>query len=420
MKTGILSFLLAASLGANLLLLLRPSLPPAPGTPASPTVAPARPTPTAATAPGGPPVVAPAGAPAAAASAPRGLTWKPLAAPEDFRRFAEELRAAGFPPFLVHSAVAALYRERRLADSPLARVPFWQAAGTENLLAQQAFLRETEASIEAQFGDLARPSERLDAVTRARRYGPLAAEKVDAIAALERDYQDMQSDAMLATARTASLSAGDWSVVQQQINLLDSEKRTDLARILTPAELEDYELRHARPALAVARGVQDLPLDEAEFRALVQARRAYDAALPPFTERITPEQAQQRQALQAAHVEQARAILADDRFYSYLESIDPAYRTVARIRSSHPSVSPAALYQAYQLQNEVSQAMRSLVRSRPTPEELGARYAEWNARLDAVLGREAADAFRQLPQGRMFRAPVVRPAPAAPAPAPRG
>lgn len=351
----------------------------------------------------------------------RGITWKSPQNPEDYSRLAADLRAAGFPPHLIYSTLTSLYRVREMRHMPSAKVPYWQRNGAQVVKDNEEFFRTVQATTESLFGSIARPFERLDAAARERKYGNLPDAKIDALTALERDYQEMRRDALALNAeRVATYSPEDWATRQKQDNLLESEKLTDLAQILTPDELTEYEMRNSRASQAVAHAVRDLPITESEFAALFAARKAFDAANPVLAGRVTTEQMQQRQAAQTAYIDQARAVLPDDRFYTFLESADPNYRDFAKLRADHPAVTPVASYQAYQLHQEIQQSMRTIFQNKPTPEAIVATYAEWNARLDATLGKTAADAFRKTSQGRTFSPPAMRPPATAPTASPRG
>lgn len=425
MSRPLLLALLGASLTANAVLYVaapRPAAgPTAASTPptASPAGAPATPGTTTAAAPL-PPTSSAATAPAAA-EPPRGFIWTAPQTEEDFLRLAANLRAAGFPSHLVYSALTSLYRGQQMRHMPVAKVPYWQRNGAQVVKENEEFFRTLQTTTESLFGAIARPSERLDAAARERKYGNLPDAKIDALAAIERDYQEMKRDTLALNAeRVATYSSEDWATRQKQDNLLESEKLSDLAQILTPAELAEYEMRNSRAGQAVARSVGNLTVTESEFAALFAARKTFEAANPVLAGRVTTEQMQQRQAAQTAYLEQAKAVLPDERYYTFLESADPNYRSFSRLRTDFPNVSATATYQAYQLHNEVQQSMRTLLQGKSTPETILATYADWNARLDATLGKAAADAFRKTPPGRLFNAPTMRPPATAPTAKPRG
>lgn len=352
----------------------------------------------------------------ASAAAPRGLVWRTPRSDDDYRALAADLRAAGFPSRLIYRVLADLHLQQRLAERALAKVPYWQRTAVEQSPEMRTLRRAASDRIAELLGPDGRPSARLNAVTRKRQYGSLSDAKIDAIGEIERDYQEMQSDVY---GPGSVMAIEDFSAQQKQVALLRAEKLADLAKLLTPSELAEYQLHNSDAARRTAMSVRDVPLAADDFAALVRARETYDAVNVPGAANFTPEAQQRLQAAQAAYYEQMRAILPDGRFYDILANSDPGYRAIAGLRTQFPIVTPAAAYRALQVRNEAQQDMATLMRDRPTPETIQSTYAAWNSRLDAVLGAEAAAAYRKTSQGRIFNAPTPRPR-ANPATPPKG
>lgn len=348
---------------------------------------------------------------------PRGFTWKQPANDEDFRQLAADLRAAGFPPRLIATFVRNLYLQEAVRRSPLAEAPFWQRRGIESSKEMQDLYRSTYTKVAPLLGPDGRPSLLLDPITRTRQYGTLPDAKIDAIAAIERDYGDMTSDVFRSIENTG-FNSDSFRAQQEQTKLLEAEKLADLAKVLTPAELVEYQRHNSDSARAVARAVSSFDITEAEFNALFDARRAHDAVNPPATSGVvTMEMQTQRLAATNAYYAAARTTLGDDRFYTLLENTDGAYRNLRQTLAQFPGVTPAAAYTAFTLRNELTSAMAAFRNTRPSPEQIQSLYSEINTRLDSALGPDAAKAFRNTPYGRQFTPPTIRPA--APAPAPR-
>lgn len=413
--------LLGTSLVANAWLAFAPRpprpVPPLPPRPAAPAAAPL------AVAPG-----VPASAPAASASpasaptdptAPRGFTWRTPRTDDEFRQLAADLRAAGFPPRLIASLVRDLYLQNAIADARRASLPYWQKFSSEATKEDQAIYRGLTAKLGAILGPDARPSLTLDPASRQRRYGALPDAKIDAIATIERDYQDMQQD-VYRSSSGEGFSLEVMNSQRQQTKLLNAEKLADLAKILSPAELADYELRNSESSRNLARSLSGIDVTPEQYAALFAARRAMDEANQPVNGPISPEIQRQRQASQAAFYTAARNLLPPDSLHQLLNNSDTFYRSVAQL----PGVTAAGAYQAWSLQQELTSAMTAARTSRPSLEQTQALYTDINTRLDRALGAEAAAALRKTPRGRMFNPPQVRPSnsstPAPTNPPPRG
>lgn len=343
----------------------------------------------------------------AAAGSAKGFVWRAPKSGDDFRRLADELRAAGVPSRLIYAVVQELYSARELATSPLASAPYWQRRVVEQSKEMQEIYRRIEAKAAEFAGPDGRLSARLDPVARARRYGDLPDAKIDAIAALERDYSEMVTDSYRATGNGA-FTAEEWAAKQKEQKLLTDEKRADLAKILTPDELAAYDLRNSDTARQVASSVRNIDLRPDEFATLYAARQAFDAANPQLTGLVTSEMMQQRRAAQTAYNEAVKGVLNDDRFYQYLAATDADYRTALNLSAKYPQVTAPVAYQVSSLKAELEATRTTLFRSTPTPDAITAAYAGWNSRLDALLGSAAAVEFRQTQTGRVFNPPTIR------------
>lgn len=411
MLRPVLLVLLGLSLAANAALVLVRRAPAEPSAPAAatPTTAAATPRAASATAAQAAPASSTAATPStdsATSSMPRGVTWRTPRSDEDYRSLAADLHAAGVPSRLIYRVLFDLYLQRRLADSPLAKAPYWQQSGIQQSKEMRDLYRDAHQKIAALLGPDGVPSARLDAVSRKRQYGTLSDAKIDAIAAIENDYQDMQSDLYRSG---PNFVMEDYATQQKQTKLLAAEKLADLAKLLTPAELAEYQLHNSQAARRAASLVSNTTVNADEYAAIVRAVEAYDAINQPMSGTINAEQAAQRRTAQANYYEQLRTAVPDARFYDILERVDSSYRTISALRTQYPSVTPAAAYAVVQLNNEMQQTMPTIFRNRPTPELIQSTYAKWNSQLDAALGTEAAAAYRKTPQGRMFNAPTMRP-----------
>jgi hypothetical protein len=336
--------------------------------------------------------------------------WGALNPKGDLRELVSNLRQAGFPPSVMRAVVREMINDRYAANDPDSNEPFWRRVERtpESVAASQAIERERRDLFEALLGADARPSATMNATERERRYGNLSDEKLDAVAMIERDYSEIRS--MASAQRTSNAAARGEEMMNQQ-RTLEAEKRADLAAILTPDELAQYDMRNSSSASRVMSNLRGLDVTEAEYAALFQAQQAHDAVSQPLFGRVTPEMIAQRQAAQDALNAQARRVLADDRFYKYLESSDPNYAQVARFSAEHPSVSRDTTYQLYQIQRELQTAMMSLSRNAGPMDaanvqqrmlEMQAMAASYESRVQSLLGPELTAAYKQTPQGRMF------------------
>ncbi len=412
----LLFVLLAASLVANVALIVssRRSASPATNSAMAPVGAGAAST----AVPGQPPSSAannPSGG-AANATAVASMAWHGASSDQELHRVVAGLRAAGYPASIIRAVINQLLNERFASRQPNAGQPFWKRAvpTPETLAAQTALNNERRALFETLLGPDARPSALLDADARERRYGAMSADKIDAIAKIERDYQEMSAESW-AKRRGNAMTSMDTMMQSQQ--LMEQEKLTDLAGVLTPEELAQFEMRNSTAAQKLFNNLRNVEITEAEYARLYQAQKAFEAANPM---RSTMDQAAylQRVTAQMALNEEAKAVLGDERFYPYVEGADSFYANTAQALNKFSTVTPAAKYQVYQLQVELQgQMMAQTSRGgQMTPDQAEAMrntVASYNTKLEALVGPEVAEAYRNQGMGRMFTS--FRPAPSRPA-----
>lgn len=342
------------------------------------------------------------------------VAWRQLNSEAELRAMVADLRAAGFPPKAILAVVSAMLREQMQAG--FAKLPFWQrlSPGKETVAAQQAAARDMQTKLEQILGPDGRQSVTMDPVLREQRYGTISDDKLEAVFKLERDYQEMKhvADGL------DEFSPEEFKVRQARLDLLAKEQSADLASLLSPAELEAYELRNSGVARRIQAGLREIAVSDEEYAMLYRLQKASDAANPRgFDFNTTPEQVAQWQKARLALQEQMRTVLPDDRFYKYLEGTDPAYVSVSRFAEKNSIVTPATTYEVYRLQIEAQATLGNLTRqsrgageNSPAAVEFASKLAAYNARLNTLLGPEVADAYRKQRMGRIFN-PPTKPAP---------
>ncbi len=325
------------------------------------------------------------------------VVWQVANTEAEYKAFVEKMKAAGFPIRVIRSMLQAMLRQKAEAESPSEVRPYWQrTTPTKEEVAQRnARSRAEQELIESVLGADGRPSALMTAEQRERSFGPLSNDKIDALLKIERDYSEIRSSTY---PRQGTTTPEEYRAMQEQRALVDKEKLADIAALLTPAELEAYQMRTSEASYKVSRALQDLTVTEAEFKRLYQMQKAFDEANPSLSGNISSETWSRRLNAQLAYNEQLRGALGEERFYNYVASSDQQYAMLARSLAQYPSVTPAATYQVYQMQAQMRNEM-SQNKQRPDLES-------YNARLETLLGAEAAAAFRKTPAGRMYTLPT--------------
>lgn len=317
---------------------------------------------------------------------------------EELRALVHELRAAGVPGNLIRAWVAELIKPRFAGREPAQ--PFWRRLSPtpEQVAATQALTAERQALLEDLLGADALPAATLSAFQREMRYGNLSDEKLNAVALIERDYDEVRNRS--SAERETNVRARISSEAEQH-RLLEQEKMRDLAAVLSPAELEQYALRNSRVAQGLMSSLRGLEVTADEFAALYRLQLDVDQK-HPMTFAADPDPVAVAARMQAADEanQQARAILTDDRYFRYLESVDFGYASIARFAADFPQISRETTLKVHRLQIELHDAWRQAQRTkgRPNPPDTKA----YEARLVELLGPEAAAAYKKQRFGRIF------------------
>ena len=102
-----------------------------------------------------------------------------------------------------------------------------------------------------------------------------------------------------------------------------------MAKLLTPEELENYDLRSSNTANTLRSQLGTFKPTEEEFRAIFRATRAAEDQYGSLT--TAGGSYDQLKQIQTAALENAKAVLPPDRFADLKQSIDPAYQQINRL-----------------------------------------------------------------------------------------
>lgn len=345
------------------------------------------------------------------AAAPRPLVWTaPGSSPAELRAFAADLRAAGVPDRIAVQLVGTLVRERHLA--PLAALPHWKLLQMDVATRRQMNAAGVAAAreLEELLGPIASPAALLDPVQRRLEYGDLPDAKVNALTRIEQDYRDLSLEF---SAPRGILTATDVAARQKQMDALEQERLADIAAALTPEEFADWERRSSSNATRVQYGLRNTTVTAEEYEALYTIQKQFEPNAGGNSLMIGRDRPGAE--IDAMHA-QVRGVLGDERFDSYLKTIDFQYSEVASYAAKQGNLTSAQTYALYQLQRDAMSAMRVRPDSpAPSMDERRKLFADLNGKLDALLGPAGADAYRKQGTGTLFNNFRTPPRPAAPA-----
>jgi hypothetical protein len=258
------------------------------------------------------------------------LKWAELPA-GDLQALAKALNDLGVPAHVVRG-IAAYYlaqeyrAKREELNARMGAYRYW-----ENTM----YAGPDQAALRAEMRNLAREqNERLNAlagtsdhffdpislVYMRQRYGNLPPDKVTQLQAIEADYSELTNQIRQAS-QGLTLPED-----REALALLETERRKDFAAILTPEELEEFDLRASNTAQQLRRNLDAMQPTEEEFRLIHGLQRAFDEKYSSNSVgRNSRAFVTERQAAERDMVAAVKAALGPERGSEYEKSRDYAY-----------------------------------------------------------------------------------------------
>jgi hypothetical protein len=311
----------------------------------------------------------------------------------------DRLQAEGFPPSAVRAILMAQIRERfaarrKAAEPGSADAPFWKpiAPDPKNQAELRAIAREEQKAIR----DLLGPDPENGPAARLRQQFPeLPAEKIDLLAAIRERYDEQRQD-VYSYAR-GQLTPGE----REKVAVLEKAMHAEFATVLTPDELEHYDLRTSNTANSLRHRLSTFEPTETEFRNLFRLQRAFDEQYS-FTGTSTPEQSRLRSEAHRDLNQQIAAALGPIRYTDYQRSTDYHFQQASQL-VGRLGLPPGTANTLYNVQQEFEERRNAIYRNTipakrdELPQQMATLQQEATARISTVLGGNATaiEAYKQ-------------------------
>jgi hypothetical protein len=145
---------------------------------------------------------------------------------------------------------------------------------------------------------------------------------------------------------------------REKLALLAREKRVDLAAVLSPAELDDYELRNSPITRVLVQQLGDLRPTEAEFRAIFTVQEKLNEKFPIVAG--MPFDPNARHTAQDELNAQLKVALGEQRYADYLRETSNDFQQLKRLTQRENLPADAAV-RAFDLRNVVSKESLRIV-----------------------------------------------------------
>jgi hypothetical protein len=162
-----------------------------------------------------------------------------------------------------------------------------------------------------------------------RLYGFLPAEKRQQVMELQERFEELEQE-IYARSKGFMLEED-----QERLRQLQKQREEEMAKVLTPEEMEEYELRHSNTANNLRYQLAGFEPNEEEFRKIFPLQKAFDdtfSDLPPSRDDAGAEARERaQQEAQAALHEELRKALGETRFNEYVRAQDADYKTLVQM-----------------------------------------------------------------------------------------
>lgn len=321
---------------------------------------------------------------------PTEFSWSQLES-SDFQQYMANLRGIGCPEETIRDLVIAevnkLYAPKFAAlMAQTQHYDYWKAASKKSRdgLAKelQALRTEKRELLKTLVGVDGDPSEQWARVT---------------------------ADELVGLGRFSFLSAEKQKLVQEILGKYDlndgdtkrtrEKRREELAQVLTPEELYQFDLRDSNASESVRNRFGSADLSEDEYKKLFDLRKAYEDAVGAVADFGDPEKARKRSEARKLLEEAYKNALGEDRLKEVMRQQDPGWQSLTQVGQQF-NLDAQTLSRAYDFQLAAGEQMRKLFAEANLPREQRREAVdlinkELQQNLAGALGESAYQEFRK-------------------------
>jgi hypothetical protein len=343
------------------------------------------------------------GSTAAQGPAKSAFSWAEIET-DDLDELARRLKSAGFTSREIRRILAQRISRMTMGTNAKEPVPYWRAARTnyedpkiaedfrKRMAEQSRLYRKYLMGPDA----IADDPDRLEIAKH--EWGDLPLEKLQAIAAIEADYQEMSMQQYL-----EQRSRPGETAPRDAARLMEQERMADIAKILTPEEFAEFELRSSPTAALLRHQLSTFQPTEDEYRTLFTIHKAYADQLRDS--RLTPDA---RKALTAEITNRVKTVLGEDRALDYDAAVNQNSRDQTASLVSRLGLPARVATEVRQAQQDFTQRAKDIRASTGLSLEernvqLAALARQAESQLTAKLGANGYEAYTDL-KGEWIRA----------------
>jgi hypothetical protein len=288
------------------------------------------------------------------------ISWNAIES-TNYHVYIANLRAIDCPEETIRDIivtdVAKLYARRRAAVRAQGQpYRFWQTGGAwENGSSANPAMRQQFQELEKEERALVRELLGVDVQTelakfwnaddeQERMYGFLPEGKRQKVQELQARYDELEQD-VYANSKGVMLDQD-----QEQLKRIQRQKEAELAAVLSPKELEEYELRNSATANSLRSQMSGFEPTEDEFRKVFRLQKEFDQefnqAFDSTDENQVEVKAKAQQEAQDALNAEIKKTLGDTRYNEWVRAQDGDYKALLQVaeRFEIPKETAARVY----------------------------------------------------------------------------
>ena len=314
------------------------------------------------------------------------FSWGEVESP-DYRVYISRLREIGCPESTIRDIVVAdvnqLYASKQLDEVPTADEEWWRSVPDTNLLqAASDKSRQLEQERRTLLDTLLGPNWTVEGASRpvvainGPVLGELSPEAKQSVRDIVSGYQQ-RTQSYLAAQRNNGQPADPAELAR-----LEQQYRAELAKVLSPAQLEEFLLRYSQTAVELRNRLRGLNATPDEFRKIFELR---DTLLQQGQAAAAADPSGQARAALNKQLEAAITnVISPDRYRELQLAQDPAYQAAVALGGQYNASSNVVenLYEMKLLANQV----RDRINNDPTltPEQKAEQLRALDERQQSV------------------------------------
>jgi len=194
----------------------------------------------------------------------------------------------------------------------------------------------------------------------------------------------------------------------KQIQKVQKDMEAELAKLLTPQEFEDYQLRMSQTSMMMRMQLASFDPNEQEFRDIFKLRKQFDDEYSVLgIAGLDKEERQKREAAEKEMKESMKKLLGESRYTEYERAQDWAFQGIAKVaeRQGLPKDAAVKVYDMKKLAEDQAGKLRgdSALSAEQRTEALKAVRAETEKAIKEVFGDQGWDSYRKQPGAYWLR-----------------